>query len=99
MTNLGDLELSTRERSLSKADTMPADAMPSRRDELAQSAAPLAVHFCPLDIDEKSQAAPATGHRRVLWPWAWLAVTGVATLGWLIGIGWAAVELVEWLAD
>jgi|SRR6476620_8308011 hypothetical protein len=99
MTNLGDLELRTCERSLSKADAMPADAMPSRRDELAQSTTVLAVHSYPLDIEEKSQAAPATGQRRKLWPWAWLAVTGLATLGWLFAIGWAAVELVHWLAD
>ncbi|MGB9117117.1 hypothetical protein [Bradyrhizobium sp.] len=27
----------------------------------------------------------------------WLC--GVATVGWLIGMGWAAVELIRWLAD
>jgi hypothetical protein len=50
-----------------------------------------------VDVEQKSPTAPATGLRRARWPWAWLAVTGVVTLGWLIGIGWAAVEFVRWL--
>jgi hypothetical protein len=32
-----------------------------------------------------------------LWPSAWLALTGVAMLGWIIGIGWVAVAVVRWL--
>jgi hypothetical protein len=53
-----------------------------------------------MDIEQKSQTESATGLRRVraLWPMALLAIAGVATLGWLIGIGWAAVELVRRLA-
>jgi hypothetical protein len=27
----------------------------------------------------------------------WLALMGVATLGWIIGLGWVAVALVGWL--
>jgi hypothetical protein len=34
-----------------------------------------------------------------LWPAGWLALVGVTTFVWLIGIGWAAVKLVGWLAD
>ena len=52
-----------------------------------------------LDVEKKLPTAPAPGLRRARWPWAWLALTGVVTLGWLIGIGWAAVKLVRWLAD
>ena len=31
----------------------------------------------------------ATGHqrRRELWPWAWLALTGLANLAWVTGLG------------
>ena len=52
-----------------------------------------------LDVEQKSPTAPTTGPRQARWPWAWLAVTGVVTLGWLIGIGWVAVKLVRWLID
>jgi hypothetical protein len=50
-------------------------------------------------IEPKSTAEPATGLGRLsaLWPWVWLALMGVATLGWMIGLGWAAVALVRWL--
>jgi hypothetical protein len=94
------MELGPSERGLSQAN-----AKPSRRDEPAQNKAAFAVVLASPNIElgspnlgHKSPVEPATGHRRRVWPWAWLAVTGVVTLGWLIGIGWAAVELVEWLA-
>jgi hypothetical protein len=32
-------------------------------------------------------------------PWAWLALSGVATFAWLIGIGWVALKLFWWLVD
>jgi hypothetical protein len=53
-----------------------------------------------VDTEQKSPTEPGNGLRRTLWlwPWAWLAVTGVVTLGWLIGICWAGFELVRWLA-
>jgi hypothetical protein len=40
-----------------------------------------------------------TGLRRakVVGPWAWLALEGVATVGWLIAIGWTTVTLARWL--
>jgi hypothetical protein len=52
-----------------------------------------------LDIEQRSPADPETGHqrRRELWPWAWLALTGLATLGWVIGLGWVAFAVVRWL--
>jgi hypothetical protein len=52
------------------------------------------------DIEQQSQAESATGLRRIraLWPMALIAIAGVATIGWLIGLGWAAVELVRTLA-
>ena len=54
----------------------------------------------PIDIEQQSQAESATGLRRVraLWPMALIAIAGVATVGWLIGLGWAAVELVRTFA-
>jgi hypothetical protein len=32
-------------------------------------------------------------------PWAWIALSGLATLVWLAGIGWVVVKLFRWLAD
>lgn len=32
-------------------------------------------------------------------PWAWIALSGFATLVWVIGIGWVAVKLFQWFAD
>ena len=42
---------------------------------------------------------PPMGVRRSkpLWPWAWLALEGVATVGWLIAIAWATVAFARWL--
>jgi hypothetical protein len=48
-----------------------------------------------LPIEPKSTTKPATGLRRL--SSVWLALMGVATLGWMIGLGWAAVALVRWL--
>jgi len=36
-------------------------------------------------------------HRWAIWPWAWLALEVVATIGWLLAIGWIAVKFVVWL--
>jgi hypothetical protein len=38
-----------------------------------------------------------TKPRLAIWPYAWLALTGVAMAGWLVGIVWLAVLLVRWL--
>jgi hypothetical protein len=32
-------------------------------------------------------------------PWAFIALSGLATLAWLLGIVWFAVKLFWWLAD
>ena len=37
--------------------------------------------------------------RAQIWPWLWLALTGVATVGWLIAIRWATVALAKWILD
>jgi hypothetical protein len=52
-----------------------------------------------LDIEQKLPTKPAAGLRRLraLWPWVWIALMGVANLGWMIGLGWVAVALVRWL--
>jgi hypothetical protein len=53
-----------------------------------------------VNIDPKLPAELPTGWRRLRkWPWVWLALTGVATVGWLIAMGWAAVAIVRWLLD
>jgi hypothetical protein len=35
--------------------------------------------------------------RAPIWPYAWLATVGVATVGWVFALGWAAMTLVRWL--
>jgi len=32
-------------------------------------------------------------------PRVWIALSGLATLVWLVGIGWVAFQLFRWLAD
>jgi hypothetical protein len=32
-------------------------------------------------------------------PWAWVALSGFATLLWFAGIGWVAVNLFRWATD
>jgi hypothetical protein len=32
-------------------------------------------------------------------PWAWIALSGFATLVWFAAIGWVAVKLFRWVAD
>ena len=32
-------------------------------------------------------------------PWAWIALSGFATLLWFAGIGWVAVKLFRWVTD
>ena len=52
------------------------------------------------DNKQKSPTEPATGLRRLgaLLPWVWLALTGVATLGWMIGLGRRRVRsMAYWL--
>jgi hypothetical protein len=51
-----------------------------------------------LNDNVPSQTASGTRLLRGL-PWAWIALTGLATLVWLVGIGWAAVKLFRWLVD
>lgn len=51
----------------------------------------------PDDIEQKLATRPASPLRR-LGLWAWLVLLGIATVGWLIGIGWAVVELFRWVA-
>lgn len=40
-----------------------------------------------------------TGLRLGGLPWAWIALSGLATLVWLAGIGWVAVKLLRWLTE
>jgi hypothetical protein len=73
---------------------------PSRRVETARHQTIPDNGVGSMEIEQESQTKSATDQRRVtaLWPMALLAVAGVANLGWLIGMAWAAVELVRTLA-
>jgi hypothetical protein len=91
---MGDFELRSPKPNLIDDD----QSLSSRREgPVRNKALPDGVSGS-MDIEKKSPTQPATGLRRALWPWAWLVVTGVATLGWLIGIGWAGFKLAQWLA-
>jgi hypothetical protein len=93
MSNIDDLELRGPER------TLLAVEVSSRRDELERNKAVPVVVSGSLDIEQKSPPEPATRLRRILalWPWAFFALAGVATLAWAIALGWAAYALVRWL--
>ena len=86
-------------------EAMPDDVLESDADVLASDVLGSDVLgsdvLGSIDIEQQSQAESATGLRRVraLWPMALIAVAGVATVGWLVGLGWAAVALVRTLAD
>jgi hypothetical protein len=43
--------------------------------------------------------SPIVSNRRLArgLPWAWIALSGLASVVWLIGIGWIAVKLFRWL--
>jgi hypothetical protein len=32
-------------------------------------------------------------------PWAWIALSSLATLTWLAGIAWLTINLFRWIAD
>ena len=41
---------------------------------------------------------PVTARSRItMLPLCWLAASAVATIGWLIGLSWAAISLVRYL--
>ena len=46
-----------------------------------------------------TNSEPNRPTRAPIWPWLWLALTVVATVGWLIAIGWATVALAKWILD
>lgn len=43
--------------------------------------------------------ASATTALRAIWPYVWLALSGIAMAGWLAAIVWIAVAFVRWLWD
>jgi len=57
------------------------------------------THRANVEIENKKPAVPARNHSRQLWPVAWLTLTGLITLGWMLAIGRAAFDFVRWLAD
>jgi hypothetical protein len=71
----------------------------SAQEELARNKAMLDDVSNSLDIEHESPTRRLSGLQRLiaLWPWAWLALVVVASVGWAIGLGWAAVALVGWL--
>jgi hypothetical protein len=54
-----------------------------------------------VNIESKlpTEPAPATSLRKegAIWPWVWLALVGVSTVGWLLALGWGALTFVRWL--
>jgi hypothetical protein len=52
-----------------------------------------------MNIQPKLPDEPVMGlrTRRAIWPWVWLVLAGIATVGWLLAIGWAALTFVRWL--
>jgi len=53
-----------------------------------------------MNIKSKPPAVhPKPPTRAPIWPWLWIALTAVATVGWLIAIGWATVALAKWILD
>ena len=39
------------------------------------------------------------GSWKRIWKLAWLAVIGIATVGWLVALGWVAVKFVLWITN
>ena len=54
-----------------------------------------------IELKLPTERAPATSLRTrgAIWPRVWLTLVAVATVGWLLVIGWAAVTFVRWLWD
>ena len=92
--NLGHFKLPNLERALATIKPLP-----SPQEEPVRNKTLPVVVSASLDIEQKSPPEPATGLRRILalWPWAWLAFAGAATLAWAIALGWAAFALVRWI--
>jgi hypothetical protein len=93
--NMGDFELHSPKRNLIDDQSSSGREEPVRNKGMPDGVSGSA------DTEQKSPTEPATGLQRLgeLWPAVWLALAGVATLGWLIGIVWAAVKFVRWLID
>jgi hypothetical protein len=52
-----------------------------------------------VNVKSKLPNERAMGLRRraPLWPYAWLALEGVATVVWVFALGWAAITFFGWL--
>ena len=72
----------------------------SKRDGAQRNETPSNDNSGSMGIEQHKPVQPVAGVRRLRGlPWAWLVLSGVATLGWLIVIGWAAVKVFRWLTD
>jgi hypothetical protein len=82
-----------------KPNPIDDQSLRSRREEPVRNKGMSDCVSGSVNNEQKPPLESAISLRRVgrLWPWAWLAVTGVVTLGWLIAICWAGVELARWL--
>jgi hypothetical protein len=78
---LNDRWLTSGENEPTRKKTLPDDA----------SSEKVAGHEAP------AESTSGVQRFRALSPRAWLALSGVAMLGWLIAIFWTAVEFVRWL--
>jgi hypothetical protein len=50
-----------------------------------------------MDTETKLPADTTNGLRRSKWQLVWLALLGIATVGWLVALGWVAVRFGLWL--
>jgi hypothetical protein len=49
--------------------------------------------------DKSSSRLRSGGRLLKSLPWAWIALSGLATLLWFASIGWVAVKLFRWVTD
>jgi hypothetical protein len=49
-----------------------------------------------MDTEPKSPADTTNGLRRSKWQLVWLVLLGIATVGWLVALGWVAVRFGLW---
>jgi hypothetical protein len=50
-------------------------------------------------IEAGTSNEPKNSAAAVVWPLAWLAMTGLAMAGWTYGISWALWKLAGWLFE
>jgi hypothetical protein len=85
-------------RSPNLPDPHGEDNSGQNRNKDVRSGVDVSVNFKP-ELPTEPQERDTTRHRLAIWPYVWLALIGVAMVGWLAGTVWLAVILVRWLWD